>query len=107
PADAEGILCSAAFRDQLWEELCALPDPQRAALLLNMNQDELLIACGRRSRALQAAGLRPEQFADTWQRLPLPETSIAALVGVTVKQVSSLRLAARRRLARQLIRPER
>lgn len=44
--------------------------------------------------------MEPEELAAMWKLLPLNDTEIAKILGVTRQQVVNLRLTARRRLAR-------
>ena len=90
-----------AFRAELWEIVCALPPRQRAALLLGMETDELLLA-GAKSDLAQTLELSIEQLEALWPTLPLSDASIALRLDVTPKQVSNFRKCARERIARWL-----
>jgi hypothetical protein len=98
------------FLERLWQEVCELPRPQRAALLLNLRE-----ADGRGCLALfpvtgvatlrqiaDALELPAERFAELWPRLPLDDAAIAGLLELTRQQVINLRKSARERLARRL-----
>jgi hypothetical protein len=94
----------------LWAEIEALPPRQRAALLLNLRDDdgrgmiELWPESGAASRAdlARALELTAEQLDELWPTLPRDDQWIAAHLGVTRRQVINLRKCARRRLARRL-----
>lgn len=93
----------------LWREVLELPERQRAALLLNLRDDgghgvvELLPVTGVATiRQIAAAvGMAAERFAALWRELPLEDSRIAELLGVTRQQVINLRKAARFRLLRR------
>jgi hypothetical protein len=95
---------------QLWAEIEALPPRQRAALLLNLRDDdgrgmiELWPESGAASRAdlARALELTGEQLDELWPTLPRDDQWIAAHLGVTRRQVINLRKCARRRLTRRL-----
>ncbi len=95
---------------RLWEEIRELPSRQAAALLLNLRDGQ-----GRNAAALlpltgiatlremaAAVGLPPEKLAELWNRLPLEDTGLAEILGVTRQQVINLRKSARERLARRM-----
>jgi DNA-directed RNA polymerase specialized sigma24 family protein len=95
---------------RLWEEIRQLPPRQAAALLLNLRDGQ-----GRNAAALlpltgiatlremaTAVGLPPEGLAELWSRLPLEDTGLAEILGVTRQQVINLRKSARERLARRM-----
>ncbi|MBI3679652.1 MAG: sigma-70 family RNA polymerase sigma factor [Acidobacteria bacterium] len=98
------------FLGRLWTEVLELPPRQRAALLLNLRDPrgngviELLPLTGVATiRELAAALVMPAQeFAVLWNSLPLEDSGIAGMLGVTRQQVINLRKAARSRLARRL-----
>jgi DNA-directed RNA polymerase specialized sigma24 family protein len=95
---------------RLWAEICQLPLRQRTALLLNLKDArgsssiELFLLLGIASIPQIAATVEIplENFASLWKELPLDDTSIAALLGLTRQQVINLRKAARDRLARRM-----
>jgi hypothetical protein len=101
--------------EKLWLEVCSLPRLQRAALLLNLRDagGASVIAfipylkIASRKQLAEALSMSEEQFADLWNNLPLDDTSIAQLLGVTRQQVINLRKTARERLARRMKPPER
>ncbi len=109
-ADALLSLEQRRFLRALWEEIRELPPRQCAALLLNLRDAQgrdavsLLPLTGTASLREVAAvlGLPAERFAELWQRLPLDDASIAALLGATRQQVINLRKSARARLTRRL-----
>ena len=98
------------FLQRLWEELQQLPLNQRAALLLNLKDATgfgaitLFPATGIAS-VRQLAGaleINPEQLAEMWNDLPIEDTRIADLTGLTRQQVINARKSGRERLARRL-----
>lgn len=98
------------FLQRLWEELQQLPLNQRSALLLNLKDPSgcgcitLFPATGIASvRQLAAAlDISPERFAEVWNELPLEDSKIAELLGLTRQQVINARKSGRERLARRL-----
>lgn len=97
------VLCALSaehLRAQLWQVIHQLPPLQRAALLLGMEQDELLLLQIKQTEVAKALGIPlPELFA-VWRGLPLPDREIARRLGVA--NVSNLRKCARERIARHL-----
>ncbi len=98
------------FLLRLWEELQQLPLNQRAALLLNLKDATgfaaitLFPAIGIASVRQLAAALEisPEELAQMWNDLPIEDTRIAELTGLTRQQVINARKSGRERLARRL-----
>jgi len=94
----------------LWDEICALPLPQRIALLLNARDaggesvTHFLPATGIATvrQIAGAMGMDPLELAELWSGLPLDDSRIAAILGVRRQQVINLRRAARERLARRM-----
>jgi RNA polymerase sigma factor (sigma-70 family) len=99
-----------SFLQRLWEELQQLPLNQRIALLLNLKDSDgggcitLFPATGIASLRQLAGVLEMEAdaFANLWNELPLEDTRIAELLGVTRQQVINARKSGRERLARRL-----
>ena len=93
----------------LWRELLLLPQRQRAALLLNLRDDtghgviELLPATGIATlrQIAEALGMSAQEFAGLWGNLPLEDSRVAEILGVTRQQVINLRKAGRFRLLRR------
>jgi len=98
------------FLKWLWEEIVQLPVRQRAALLLNLRDEQgggvaaLLPGAGVATLRQIAAALEmsDEEFARLWPRLPLDDANIAGLLGCSRQQVINLRKCARERLARRM-----
>jgi RNA polymerase sigma factor (sigma-70 family) len=98
------------FLQRLWEELQQLPANQRSALLLNLKDASgqgcitLFPATGVASLKQLASVLQitPEEFAKLWNDLPLEDSRIAELLGLTRQQVINARKSGRERLARRL-----
>lgn len=95
---------------RLWNEIRQLPQRQAAALIFNLrdghgrNAAALLPLTGTASLRdiARAVGLEPEELAEIWNRLPLEDAAIAAVLQVTRQQVINLRKSARQRLARRM-----
>lgn len=94
----------------LWREIQRLPQRQRAALLLNLRDEDggnalaLLVLAGVApfDAVASAIGIAPDALASLWSRMPLDDREIAAHLGLSRQQVINLRKAARRRLERFL-----
>lgn len=98
------------FLERLWEELQQLPRNQRAALLLNLKDASgfscitLFPATGV-ATARQLAGaleISADELAAIWNELPIEDSRIAVLLGLTRQQVINARKSGRERLARRL-----
>jgi hypothetical protein len=95
---------------ELWNQICDLPQPQRAALLLNLRSgaDQSAVALlplagvATIRQVAEVLGVPPEEFAELWNRLPLDDFAIAERLGVTRQQVINLRKSARERLTRRM-----
>jgi len=98
------------FLQRLWEELQQLPRNQRAALLLNLKDASgfssitLFPATGIATvrKLAEVLEISPEDFVAMWNDLPLEDTRIAELLGLTRQQVINARKSGRERLARRL-----
>jgi RNA polymerase sigma factor (sigma-70 family) len=94
----------------LWNEVRQLPLDQRAALLLNLRdqdgQDVLyllpMVAVAGLRQIAEAVGMPVGELAELWNRLPLDDEQISERLGKTRQQVINLRKAARARLARRM-----
>jgi DNA-directed RNA polymerase specialized sigma24 family protein len=114
PADIEAeVLAQEWFRTQVWPQVCELRPQQRAALLLGMRQDELLLLAGKISTVAKVLDIPPGEFLGFWRGLPLSDREIGARLGIlpegktTVEgRVSNLRKCALERLARHVSRTE-
>jgi DNA-directed RNA polymerase specialized sigma24 family protein len=110
PVDVATEVERRLFLKWLWEEIVQLPVRQRAALLLNLRDEQgggvaaLLPGAGVATLRQIAAALElpDEEFARLWPRLPLDDASIAGLLGCARQQVINLRKCARERLARRI-----
>jgi hypothetical protein len=98
------------FFEQVWIEVCQLPVLQRAALLLNLKDSRdggvisFLPFLGVASKE-ELARLLEMPYADfqkLWNELPLDDSRIAQMFGITRQQVINLRKTARERLARRM-----
>jgi DNA-directed RNA polymerase specialized sigma24 family protein len=119
PAD-EALDLRMSLR-QLWDDVRRLAPNQRAALLLNLRDTHgreclSLLPLTRTATMTQIAAaveMPAERLAEIWNDLPLSDTAIAQLLGLTARQVIKLRRLARERLRRmekthahQNLRPE-
>jgi len=97
------------FFEQVWREVCQLPVLQRAALLLNLRGStdggviSFLPFLGVASKEELARLLEMpyEDFQKLWSELPLDDSRIAQMFGITRQQVINLRKTARERLVRR------
>jgi hypothetical protein len=114
PDEGPGQLVALESKQQIqmvWEEIQQLHEGQRAALLLNLrnagreNVLELFPVTGVASFSELAAALAmsPEQLAEVWNDLPLDDLRIAAILRLKRQQVINLRMSARKRLQRRLL----
>jgi len=95
---------------RLWREVGELPPRQRAALLLNLRDDNggsalaLFPITGVATiREIAAVlGLGAEELAQVWRELPWDDQRIAGILDLTRQQVANLRKAARERLSRRV-----
>jgi hypothetical protein len=98
-----------AWVRQLWDEVRALPDRQRTALLLNLRSAqgtaiELIQDLGIATfqQLAEVLCMSKQSLADIWSHLPLDDREIAEKMGVERQQVINLRSAARQRLQRRM-----
>ena len=98
------------YLGRLWEEVSSLPALQRSALLLNLrdaNSDSVIafvpyLGIASKNEIAELIGIPEERFAQLWNDLPLEDSAIAQLLGITRQQVINLRKTARERLARRM-----
>jgi RNA polymerase sigma factor (sigma-70 family) len=94
------------FATELWTEICALPLPQRLALLLNLSDDGVnlfvLTGVAHFREIAEALVIQAEEFAVLFHDLPLEDNIIAARLGLTRQQVINLRMSARKRLSNRI-----
>ncbi len=108
--DATERLDRQRFLAKLWAEIIELPVAQRAAILLNLRDDEgesaivWLPASGIATlrQIAQALEIDAVEFASMWKGLPMSDLEIAARLGLNRQQVINLRKAGRQRLGRRL-----
>ena len=99
-----------AYLERLWREITELPPRQRAALLLNLRDEQgracidlwTLTGVATAQGVAEVLGMTSEEFAEIWNELPLDDKRIAALLGLTRQQVINLRKSARERLTRRM-----
>jgi RNA polymerase sigma factor (sigma-70 family) len=104
------VLTHRDHLERLWNEIRELPPRQRAALLLNLRDDEgrgmieLWPQTGIAPMAelARALDLTEGALRELWPTLPRDDQWIAERLGVTRRQVINLRKCARERLARRL-----
>lgn len=104
------LLEQRLYLEKLWNEVCQLPVLQRAALLLNLRDAEggsaifFISYLGIASHAQIAANLNlpDEEFSALWNDLPLDDSRIATMFGISRQQVINLRKTARERLRRRM-----
>lgn len=98
------------FLQRLWQELQQLPLNQRAALLLNLKDAEgrgcialfSITGIATLRQLADALEMNADRFAELWNELPLEDTRIAGLLGLTRQQVINARKSGRERLTRRL-----
>lgn len=98
------------FIARLWHEILLLPEAQRAALLLNLRDDDggnavaLLVLLGIASidDIAAAVALEAAALAELWNDLPISDQRIGVMLQRTRQQIINLRKAARARLTRRL-----
>jgi len=106
----DAVLEQHLYLSMLWEEVCSLPALQRSALLLNLrdaNSDSVIafvpyLGIASKNEIAELVGVPEDQFAELWNDLPLEDSAIAQLLGITRQQVINLRKTARERLARRM-----
>ena len=109
-AGADAELEQRDYLRRLWSEIVLLPARQRAALLLNLRDDQgrgclaLLPLTGVASirQIADVLELPAVQLAEMWGDLPLDDAHVAERLGLTRQQIINLRKSARARLARRL-----
>ena len=108
--DIATTLEQRSYLERLWAEICKLPQRQRVALLLNLRDSQardaliLFTLTGITSlrQIARVTEIPSEEFASLWNKLPMEDSSIADLLGITRQQVINLRKSARERLARRM-----
>jgi hypothetical protein len=106
----DAVLERQLYLSMLWDEVCDLPALQRSALLLNLrdpNSDSLIaflpyLGIASKNEIAELVGIGEDRFAQLWNDLPLEDSAIAQLLGITRQQVINLRKTARERLARRM-----
>jgi RNA polymerase sigma factor (sigma-70 family) len=98
------------YLQRLWNEIADLPTRQRAAVLLNLKDENgrgaidlwLVVGVATVEKIAAVLEMTPEKFAEIWNHLPLDDNRIAEILGLTRQQVINLRKSARERLARRM-----
>jgi hypothetical protein len=101
---------SRQYLRALWSEIRELRAPQRAALLLNLRDEDgtnavalfVLIGVATLDEIADAVGISTGRLAEIWRDLPLDDLTIAETLGMRRQQIINLRQAARDRLARRM-----
>ena len=97
------------FFEQVWLEVCQLPVLQRAALLLNLRDSRdggvisflPFLGVASKEELARLLEIPNADFQKVWNELPLDDSRIAQMFGVTRQQVINLRKTARERLLRR------
>lgn len=108
------LILQAEQRESLrrfWQELCQLSLPQRIVYLLGMREENgggdihllLLTEIASINDLAIQLGVTAEWLKDHWNDLPLSNVKIGKMINCTEQQVSNMRDAVRRRLARRMI----
>lgn len=98
------------YLQRLWNEIADLPTRQRAAVLLNMKDENgrgvidlwLVVGVATAEEIAAVLEMSVERFAALWNDLPLEDNRIAEILGLTRQQIINLRKSARERLARRM-----
>jgi hypothetical protein len=98
------------FFEQVWLEVCQLPVLQRAALLLNLRDSRdggvisflPFVGVASKEELARLLEMPYQDFQKLWNELPLDDSRIAQMFGITRQQVINLRKTARERLARRM-----
>lgn len=98
------------YLQRLWNEILELPTRQRAAVLLNLKDENgrgaidlwLVVGVATAEKIAAALEMSVEKFAELWNHLPLDDNRIAEILGLTRQQVINLRKSARERLTRRM-----
>ena len=98
------------YLQKLWVEISDLPTRQRAAILLNLKDENgrgtidlwLIVGAANVEQIAAVLEMSVEQFSQLWNDLPLDDNRIAAYLNLTRQQVINLRKSARERLARRM-----
>jgi hypothetical protein len=106
----DAVLEQHLYLCRLWEEVTSLPPLQRSALLLNLrdaHSDSVIafvpyLGIASKNEIAELLGVPEDRFAKLWNDLPLEDSAIAQLLGITRQQVINLRKTARERLARRM-----
>jgi hypothetical protein len=87
------------FFEQVWREVCQLPVLQRAALLLNLRDSRdggvisflPFLGVASKEELARLLEMSQEDFQELWNELPLDDSRIAQMFGITRQQVINLR----------------
>lgn len=98
------------FLERLWVEVCELPVLQRAALLLNLRDANggsaifflPYLGIASTEQIAEVLEIQNERFQTIWSDLPMEDSQIALMLGLTRQQVINLRKTARERLKRKV-----
>src|SRR5207247_370158 len=105
-----GKLSDAQLKsDEFMGEVCQLPVLQRAALLLNLRDSRdggvisflPFLGVASKEELARLLEMPYEDFQKLWSELPLDDSRIAQMFGITRQQVINLRKTARERLVRR------
>lgn len=109
-ASAGAELEAREYLRYLWEEIKQLPVRQRAALLLNLREEQgrsciallPLMGIAAMRQIAEALEISAAQLAELWKHLPMDDARIASRLQLTRQQVINLRKSARERLSRRM-----
>lgn len=109
PSPEQALLGRSALTF-LWSEIAALPERQRAALLLNLRDANgagvisllIMLAVATFEEVAAAVGMTSDELTAIWNDLPIDDLTIAERFGTTRQQVINLRKSARERLGRRM-----
>lgn len=98
------------YLQELWKQICDLPEKQRIALLLNLrdskNRDALILftltGVAKSADMAGLLGMSVGQFGGLWKKLPIDDHAIGEMLGISRQQVINLRKSARARLVRRM-----
>ena len=102
------------YLEQLWVEVCRLPVLQLVALLLNLRDAQggsaiffiSHLGIASQNQIAEILELPEQDFSTLWNELPLDDSRIAEMLGITRQQVINLRKTARERLVRRMEKTE-
>jgi hypothetical protein len=103
-------LSHRAYLNNLWKEIEQMSSRHCTALLLHLRDDRgespmdlfLTMQIAPFPQIAAVLGMKEEELAGLWNRLPLDDAAIAERLGLRRQQIINLRSSARERLARRM-----